>query len=408
MARRDFSIIPAYLRYEHRRRWGGSRDLRLHPAGGSILPAMISLNLTRRCNLACRMCFQFRKEGEVPRDISWYDVHRELPLEAWVKVLDEASGWRLTQPIPGWPHPLWARLVGNIVSWQPLLYVTGGEPLLYPQILELLEAARQRFYHIHLQTNGILLAGVADDLVSLNVSMVTVSLDGPPEVHDNIRGVKGSFHRTTTGFQALAEARRRRGSPFPLLCLRCTISKDNLDRLEELVPLAQELGADLLSFSHSVFSTPENVCRHNRLLSGEQAQVWGLNLVNPSIPEGEYYQSEIGPEDVPRLEESLAAVRRQARGVLPLSFSPDLAHHHLAPYYLDIDHPFPDECRNLWMACRILPDGTVSPCLHLVMGNITEAPLQEIWNSPVYLNLRRLAAKGLFPGCARCCYRRFQ
>jgi MoaA/NifB/PqqE/SkfB family radical SAM enzyme len=408
MARRDFSIIPAYLRYEHRRRWGGSRDRSLHPGGGSILPAIISLNLTRRCNLACRMCFQFRQKIEVHPDIPWYDVRRELPLEAWVKVLDEASGWRLTQTIPGWPHPHWARLLGKMVSWRPLLYVTGGEPLLYPRILELLEAARQRRYHIHLQTNGVLLAAVADDLASLGLLMVTVSLDGPPEVHDYIRGVKGSFDRTTAGFRALAEARRRRGSPFPLLCLRCTISRDNLDRLAELVPLAQELGADILSFSQSVFSSPEHVRRHNLLLSGGQAQAWGLNLINPSIPEGEFYESEIGPEDVPRLEESLAEVRRQARGVLPLSFSPDMSRQDLAPYYLDLEHPFPQECRHLWMACRILPDGTVSPCLHLVMGNITEAPLQEIWNSPAYLNLRRLVAKGLFPGCARCCYRRFQ
>jgi MoaA/NifB/PqqE/SkfB family radical SAM enzyme len=409
MVRRDLSIVPTYARYEYRRRWGGSRDRRLHPAGGSVLPAIISLNPTRRCNLACRMCFQFRHKGEIPSSVPWYDVQRELPLEAWVKVLDEASDWRLAQLGPNWPQlPLWARFLGKMSSWRPLLYITGGEPLVYPQILGLLEAARQRRFHIHLQTNGVLLAGVADDLVSLGVSMVTVSLDGPPEVHDYIRGVKGSFRRAAAGFQALAEARHRRSSPFPFLCLRCTISKDNLDRLEDLVPLARELGADMLSFSHSVFSTPEQVCRHNLLLSGEQAQAWGLNLVTPSIPEGEYYQSEIGPEDVPRLEESLAAVRRKARGVIPLSFSPDMANCELAPYYLDLDHPFPQECRHLWMACRILPDGTVSPCLHLVMGNITEAPLQEIWNSPVYLNLRRQVAEGLFPGCARCCYRRFQ
>jgi MoaA/NifB/PqqE/SkfB family radical SAM enzyme len=105
--------------------------------------------------------------------------------------------------------------------------------------------------------------------------------------------------------------------------------------------------------------------------------------------------------------ESLAAVRRRAQGRVQLGFSPDLPDENLGPYYLDIDHPFPQECRHLWMACRILPDGTVSPCLHLVMGKITDTSLQEIWNSPGYLNLRRLVAQGLFPGCARCCYRRF-
>ena len=103
MARRDPAIVPAYLRLEYRRRWGGPRDRRLHPAGGSILPAQVSINPTRRCNLACRMCCQFRREDEVPRDLHWYEAEAELPLEAWVKLLDEMSCWRLAQPGPNWP-----------------------------------------------------------------------------------------------------------------------------------------------------------------------------------------------------------------------------------------------------------------------------------------------------------------
>jgi MoaA/NifB/PqqE/SkfB family radical SAM enzyme len=408
MARQDPAIVPTYFRYEYRRRWGGARDRRLHPAGGSVLPALISINPTRRCNLACRMCFQFRRDVEVPPELNWYDVNQELPLQAWVKLLDELAGWRLTQPGPNWPPlPLWSKLLGKVGSWRPLLYLTGGEPLVYPQALELLEAARQRRLMIHLQTNGILLSQVADDLVSLGVHMVTMSIDGPQELHDYIRGIKGSFRRSVAGFQALAEARRRRGSPGPLLCLRCTVSKDNLDRLEEMVPLALELGADMLFFSHTIFNTMENVQRHNRILSPENPATQGLNVVAPSIPEGGFYQSEIGPGDLPRLLESLAAVRRRDQGRVQMGFSPDLPDENLGPYYLDIDHPFPQECRHLWMACRILPDGTVSPCLHMVMGKITDTSLQEIWNSPGYLNLRRLVAQGLFPGCARCCYRRF-
>ncbi|MBM4283730.1 MAG: radical SAM protein [Deltaproteobacteria bacterium] len=296
LARQDPAVIPSFFRYEFRRRWGGAQDRRLTAGGGAVLPALISLNPTRRCNLRCRMCFQYRRESEIPDTLAWYHADQELPLSAWVNLLDEVAAWRLRQSGPhGPPLPPWSRLLDRLATWRPVVYVTGGEPLLYPQVVELLAAARSRRLLVHLQTNGTLLAGAAPDLASLGLQMVSVSLDGPPEVHDRIRGVPGSFR-----------------------------------------------------------------------------------------------------------------VRRRARGRIPVGFSPDLPDSLLSPYYLDLAHPFPQECRHLWMACRILPDGSVSPCLHLVMGRITEAPLSRIWNNDHCRSLRRLAAQRLFPGCTRCCYRRFQ
>lgn len=375
-------IAPSFLRYEYRRRWGAELDRRRHPEK-SALPAYISLNPTRRCNLACRMCVQYRREeASRPDNLSWYDARQELPLSAWINLLDQ------------------------LVAWRPVIFITGGEPLLYPHLRDLLAAAKQRHLLVHLQTNGVLLHRLAQDLVELGVEMVTVSLDGPQEIHDEIRG-RGMFHRSSQGFQTLVAAREDRGSPGPLVDLRCTISKDNLDHLPELVPVALDLGADMLHFTHTIFLTRALAAQHNRSLSAEFAQEQGLTLIPPSIPDGEFYQSDIGPADLPRLAASLAEVKRRAQGLLEVGFSPNLPEVSLGPYYLDLSHPFPQVCQHLWKTCRILPDGTVSPCLHLVMGNITEIPLAEIWNNAPYRNLRRLAAQRLFPGCARCCHRKF-
>jgi len=62
---------------------------------------------------------------------------------------------------------------------------------------------------VHLQTNATLLASLADRLVELGVEFVTVSLDGPPEVHDYIRGLEGAFAQSAAGLQALVAARRK-------------------------------------------------------------------------------------------------------------------------------------------------------------------------------------------------------
>ena len=133
----------------------------------------------------------------------------------------------------------------------------------------------------------------------------------------------------------------------------------------------------------------------------------GLDLAPPSIPEGEYYESEITPADLPVLLDQLREVRRLAKDRLKLLFLPNLPPDLLEPYYLDLAHPFPQECNAPWKGCRILPDGTVSPCLHLVAGNIAAQPFAEIWNGPKMRRFRQIISRRLFPGCARCCSRSF-
>jgi len=380
MIRHNPGMIRSVLREEYRRRWGISLDRR-YRQGFSSPPVSLSLNLTRRCNLKCRMCEQHRHQSRSSTALSWYDPARELPLAAWQDLLDQ------------------------VASFRPRLYLTGGEPLLYPHFPELIREAKKRRFLLHLQTNGTLLDRAADHLVAAGVEMVTVSLDGPTEIHDRVRGQRGAFRRSQEGIAALIAARGGRAAP--LLLINCVISKANISILEQMVPLALELGADILQLQHTIFNAPDNVARHNRWLSPEFVQSQGLDLATPSIPEGEFYESEITGEDLPRLRAGLEEARRRAQGRLRLQFLPNLPGALLESYYLDLNYPFPQVCQDLWKGCRILPDGTVSPCLHLVAGNITRQPFREIWNGPQMQRFRQLVRRRLFPGCARCCSRSF-
>lgn len=381
IAQRNPWVVWSYLHYEYQCNLGSNLNRRLFPEK-SLFPSYVSISPTRRCNLKCKMCIQHRQSTDKPENLTWYKPDQELPLDAWVNLFDELTRWR------------------------PIVFITGGEPLLYPHILEFIEEAKKRNLLVHLQTNGILLAKMADHLVNLGVEMVTVSLDGPPAIHDLIRG-EGTFQQSVRGFRALVEARRRHQSPSPLMDIRCTVSKDNLGNLGEMVSVAQELDADVLNFTHTIFATPELVEQHNRLLNPDWAQAQGLAMIPPSIPEGEFYESEIGPEAFPLLQASFEDIRRRAEGRMKVQFSPNLPFDLIVPYYLDLGYPFPQVCKSLWKNCRILPDGTISPCLHLVMGNITEEPLSVVWNNPRMRRLRRLVSQRLLPGCARCCHRAF-
>jgi MoaA/NifB/PqqE/SkfB family radical SAM enzyme len=378
---RNPAMAHTLLREEYRNRFGIPLDRRFrdHLSGA---PVNLNLNLTRRCNLKCVMCEQHR-HAPGPTGLSWYDPRRELPLSAWVSLLDQVAGFR------------------------PRLYLTGGEPTLYPHFAEFLQAAKPRGFVVHLQTNGTLLDRVADSLVAQGVEMVTISLDGPAEVHDAIRGQAGAFQKTCGGIQALVAARDRHRSPGPIILVNCVISKASLSTLDHMVPLAHELGADILQIQHTIFNTAANVARHNRALSPEFAARAGLGLAPPSIPEGEYYETEITPADLPPLLHKLREARRLAKDRLKLFFLPNLPPDLLEPYYLDLAHAFPQVCNAPWKGCRIMPDGTVSPCLHLVAGNIATQPFQEIWNGPQMRRFRQVISRRLFPGCARCCSRSF-
>ena len=103
----------------------------------------------------------------------------------------------------------------------------------------------------------------------------------------------------------------------------------------------------------------------------------------------------------------LTEIRRLAQGRLKQVFLPNLPLNLLEAYYLDLAHAFPEVCNALWKGCRILPDGTVSSCLHLSAGNIASQPFMEIWNGPQMRRFRQIITPRLFPGCARCCSRSF-
>ncbi len=375
-------LIQNLLRAEYRRKLGVRLDRRTHPAR-SGMPVTIGINLTRRCNLKCAMCNQHRHSSGTTENLDWYDPDKELPLSVWVGLLEQVK------------------------SFQPTLYVTGGEPTLYPHFPVFVKEAKKRRFLVQMSTNGTTLSHHAEMLVNEGVEIVMVSLDGPNKVHDAIRGQERLFSRTVDGIATLLDLRGRRRSPGPVVGINFTISKENFGFIPEMVPLVHDLGADFLQFQHTIFSSREHTDTHNRIFSQGFADRRGIRLISPSIPEGEFYENQISADDVARIVENLKLATDQARGRLKISFLPNIPLNMLHHYYLDLNYPFPGPCHSLWKTLRVLPDGTVSPCLHVVAGNIRDQSVKELWNSATMRNFREVIADRLLPGCARCCSRSF-
>ena len=85
----------------------------------------------------------------------------------------------------------------------PEVLVRGGEPFLFPGIIELLEYLLEKGIATSVDTNGTMLERYAADLVRLGDVELTISVDGPEAVHDAVRGINGSFRRIEHGLIAL-------------------------------------------------------------------------------------------------------------------------------------------------------------------------------------------------------------
>ena len=119
---------------------------------------------------------------------------------------------------------------------------SGGEPLMHSDLSALARMLRREGIRTTLLTAGLTLARHAD-LVAENVDDVIVSIDGPREIHDCIRGVPEAYRRLERGIQALRERRA-----FIPIHGRCTIQKAELSPFRDTVKAAQELKLNSLSF----------------------------------------------------------------------------------------------------------------------------------------------------------------
>jgi MoaA/NifB/PqqE/SkfB family radical SAM enzyme len=306
---------------------------------------LIQWHLTDRCNLRCRHCYQ---EGSRKRELS-----RERIFAVIDEIGEMLRAWHETYDI----------------DFQPSFNVTGGEPFLRPDFFDLLERMAALGFEIYVLSNGTVITGErARRLAELQVNGVQVSLEGPPEIHDAIRG-PGSFAASLQGVRALMAAGLK-------VSLNATLSRLNAGHFLELVELARSLGVQRLGFS--------------RLVPSGQ----GRTLLDQMLPTAQ----------VQELYEAALSLRIDG---LELGTGDPMAAQMGAPAPEAEDpEPFPaGGCAAGVAGLTILADGTVTPCrrLDIPLGKAGQDSLREIWAaSPVLEALRdKSRYRGKCGACAR-------
>ncbi len=306
------------------------------------LPIVV-LDVYSRCNCRCGMC-----------DIWKATDAREMPASFVERHVDE--------------------LVELGTQW---VVLTGGEPLMHSELFRLTASLRGCGIRVTVLTAGLLVARHADQIVE-HVDDLIVSLDGPPEIHDRIRGVRGAFERLQEGVAAV----RRHRSDFPIAA-RCTVQKENHRWLGATVNATRQLGLNSISF----LAVDAGSTAFNRTLVWDGERQGRVTLSQQEVAELEREVEAVIEAADPLVVDSPSHLRRIVERFR--------AYAGLAP------HTAP-RCNAPWVSAVIEADGRVRPCFFHAPVGVVNGSVKGAINGAEAQAFRRGLDVASDEVCGRC------
>jgi MoaA/NifB/PqqE/SkfB family radical SAM enzyme len=362
------------------------------------MPTFVQLRLTNLCNLRCKMCGQwgdtgvFREHGNDSATEGEEERHRIRELVGLERQLGLAD---------------YDRLLDELAPHEPIISLFGGEPFLYPDILPLIRGVKRRGLTLTVITNGGLLERCARELVEAGIDSIAVSFDGPPDLHNHIRGQATSFQKAAAGVRAVVEWRKRLGRALPVLLAIFPITELNIEQAEAGFNCLRELPLDVINIGLRWFVPPEVGVHYEQVMReafGVAATSWrGFEFVWP--------QSETGSRQVADLARFLKVLRRRrlfdwAAGP-HVSFVPDVKPDDVPAYFSEHGRTFGHNlCPVAWYFAQVEPDGEVCFCGDFPdysIGSVRSESFRAIWTGEKATAFRRKLAREPLPICARCC-----
>ncbi len=329
-------------------------------------PYVVSWNLTYRCNLACEHCYL--DAGGAPQvGTENFADRSELNTEECYRVIDEIAAF----------------------APECLTILTGGEPLLRRDILEIVRRASERGLWVVVGTNGVSITeNLAKRLADAGARGLSLSLDAlEADRHDRFRNVRGAWRNTVEGAAIL----HRTGLPF---IVQTTAGSHNLNELEQIADFA-----------------------HDRLA----ARVWNLYFL---VPTGRgQFVSDITPAQYDEVLASLYRIQRKydRRMLVNAKCAPHyiktvLEHARLRSESSSESTRAPEEadpepalsairtysggaggCPAGTHYMGIRPNGDVTPCPYLPVfaGTLRQSTLADLWtSSELFTGIRRRTSLG--------------
>lgn len=348
----------------------------------SNLPRSVALQVTEACNLRCKMCYYWGETG----------CYSNAETNRKPGVLD----FELLKPT-----------LHFLSTVKPFYSLFGGEPLLYPQLEELILTVKGLGSIIDTPTNGTMLEENASMLVRTGFDSVRVSIDGPHEINDLQRG-KGSFDKAMAGIETLYQEKLKNGKRTPIIDVIYTITPTNYLSIEQFFLeelnlsaidrvsiqmenfLTVQMGESYSNFLKSVFNLTSEMYWRGLLRSPDDFS--GMNTRKLALQVNKVYKT-------------LESLGKKIL-LLPPTFSRENLSAYLKADWDKMGDRY-HSCLVPWYSVDITASGDLAPChvyYDLTMGNLHEQSFEEIWNGDRYQKFREYMLQNKFMSiCPGCC-----
>ena len=312
-------------------------------------PLYVKMKVFYGCNLKCEMCNHWRETREPP-----------VSADRLKEVLNELAELGTKK-----------------------IHISGGEPMLRPQVPDMIEHASALGIKVTMTTNGTLIDKVkAKRLVEAGLRGVNISIDSPiRKMHEKIRGVEGAFKVT---IKAVELFNRFRHKGKLTIRINTVVSRTNYQTLETLPDLAHELGADGINLI-----PVDDHC--GEILSMRKKDIALFNReVAPKIAERALALGLIvSDEDAFPFGRTDSEVRLGRAGRYAFGY------YDKHPCYAPWMHSLIDFNDNVYVCCmtreRIPP-----------LGNLKTQSFKEIWENVAYRQIRLRMQPPALAACRRC------
>ncbi len=314
-------------------------------------------NLVRRCNLTCKHCYSISADKEFAGELNFDEVCR---------VMDDLHRFRV-----------------------PVLILSGGEPLLRPDIFDIAHRAKQMGFYVALSTNGTLIDREnIGKIGAVEFDYVGISIDGMRETHDAFRRKTGAYDAALRGLRLCREQGIKVG-------LRFTMTEKNSVELPFLLKLMDEERVDKFYFSHLNYAGRGNKNRESDAFLNTTRKAMDL-LFERALSD---VQKEKSTEFV--------TGNNDADGVYLLQWAkkrfPDRAGHLRSLLVRWGGNSSGVNISNIDNVGNVHPD---TMWWHYSLGNVRERPFSSIWvdtSDPVMAGLKA-RPRNIGGRCNRCCH----
>ncbi len=355
-----------------------SRERQSKPDFATRLPDEVGIQLTNRCNLRCKHCYQWSDEGH----------HKNMDLSKQKMDLD---------------FGIIEKIFSETKDVKSNLYVWGGEPLCYEnwdRFCDLL--ARDPRWTV-LCTNATGIEDNLDSLLKVSENLAAlISLDGFEEENDAVRG-KGVFKKVINGIDALLDCKGK-GTFKGEVSVNCVITDSMVGKLYDFLEYFEEKGVNTVYFCFTWY-IPENICLEMDKYFEEKFN-WlpGYNKNRKNSWHSYTYNLNHGL--IEKLKRDMQKINSREWNIR-VRYQPALEMDEVESFITGggkaIQH------RKLCLAAsnrmNVSADGTVTVCKmfpEFIVGNLNERSVYELWNSEEFKKARLIISQGLMPICTKC------